>query len=285
MVTAFDGEGRPRGFTANSFSSVSLRPPLVSVCVANSALGFKAFRAAKSFAVNVLGEEQRELSAKFATRSADKFDGAEWRAEKDGAPLLAGAVAWFDCAAKRGMPCGDHRILIGEVLRFCAGEGAPLGYLRGAYIRPSLERRAAEAAGDARGVVGAIVEREDSVYLCESENGGGLSLPFVSGGAEGVAELRKFLRARGLECGFSFLYSVYAREGGGTVIVYRAHWKSGRAKRGGFYPLAALPSSRIGDAAVRSLLQRFAREHESGDHPLYVGDEIGGEVHSLRIAR
>ena len=274
VVAAFDGNHKPRGFTANSFASVSMHPPLVSVCLAKGAGSYEVFRAADYFSVNILGEKQRTVATRFATRREDKFDGIRWK-EQTGAPKLGGVAAWFGCAAKRKIPCGDHCILIGEVREFVASAAAPLGYLRGGYIRPELERRAQEAAATASGgsIIGVIIEKEESVYLQQS--GGGWTLPFASGG-----KLRAALRQCGLECDFGFLYSVYARASGGQAVVYRANFKSGAPMRGAFFPLDALPP--INDSAVRVLLRRFAKERQSGGHAVYVGDERAGAIHHLR---
>ena len=275
VVAAFDKKQNPRGFTANSFSSVSLRPPLLSVCIANGARAYDVFCGSEHFSVNILGEKQRALAAKFASRNRDKFESVKWR-EKNNAPALAGSIAWFGCKTKRRIPCGDHCILIGEVCGFSESGGAPLGYLRGGYVRPELERRAQAAANNKNGVVGVIVERGDAVYLRENENNA-LTLPFVRGGG-----LQNALRKLGMECDFSFLYSVYSRAEGGQAVVYRANWKSGEPSSGAFFALNKLPAARIGDAAVRVLLRRFAREKQSGEHQIYIGDERAGIVHGLR---
>ncbi|MGI9338974.1 MAG: alpha/beta fold hydrolase, partial [Gammaproteobacteria bacterium] len=273
VVAAFDGGRKPRGFTANSFASVSLHPPLVSVCLAKGAGSYEVFRAADYFSINILGEKQRNIAAKFAMRAEDKFDGVRWK-EQNGAPRIAAAAAWFGCAAKRNIPCGDHSILIGEVAAFAHTARAPLGYLRGAYIRPALERQAQEAAAEKGGnIIGAIVEKNERVFLRRGE--GGLTLPFASGG-----RLKQTLRGCGLECDFGFLYSVYARAGGGRAVVYRANWKSGAPAGGAFFALDDLPP--INDSAVRVLLRRFAAERKSGGHALYVGDETSGDIHHLR---
>lgn len=272
VVAAFDKARNPRGFTANSFASVSMHPPLLSVCLAKAAGSYDTFRTADAFSVSILGGKQRAIAARFAARNDNKFDGVSWT-EQNNAPRIGGAAAWFGCTAKRRIICGDHCILIGEVKAFAATARAPLGYLRGAYIQPALEWRALAAAAKGGNITGAIVEKEEKVYLQKGKKG--MTLPFASGG-----KLKESLRSCGLECDFGFLYSVYAKSGGGRVVVYRAEWKGGAPLRGGFFALDDLPP--IDDPAVRVLLRRFAAERKSGEHALYVGGEKTGAVHHLR---
>ena len=137
VVTAKDGNGTPLGFTANSFTSVSLDPPLVLVCLANSSKNYDAFIGAKGFAVNILAETQIPLSNTFASRVEDRFAEVDWRDGPNGSPILADVSAWFDCAMHKTVDAGDHVILIGEVKAFDANTTSGLGYARGAYVTPS----------------------------------------------------------------------------------------------------------------------------------------------------
>ena len=137
IVTACD-EGGPAGLTANSFTSVSLSPPLLLVCVNGASRSLAAIRRAGGFAVNILAEDQRDLSNRFAGPAEDRFAGIEWRPGPVGGPVLAGVCGWFDCRLHDEVRAGDHIILIGEVAGFDHPGGAPLGYARGGYFTPSL---------------------------------------------------------------------------------------------------------------------------------------------------
>ena len=141
VVTTAEG-GRPLGFTANSFSSVSLEPPLLLVSIANRSGNLAAFTRGLGFAVNILSEAQKDLSARFARPIEDRFEGVFWRKGPVGSPLIAGVSAWFDCTLEQAVPAGDHTILIGRIGGFEAGSAPGLGYYRGAYVTP-----AATAAG------------------------------------------------------------------------------------------------------------------------------------------
>ncbi|MEO1842425.1 MAG: flavin reductase family protein, partial [Pseudomonadota bacterium] len=99
VVTTRDDGGSPQGFTANSFTSVSLNPPLILVCIARSANCFPIFSSCKQFAVNILHEEQRVVSEIFATGTGDRFSTIDWQWSALQNPLLRGVVSWLDCRA------------------------------------------------------------------------------------------------------------------------------------------------------------------------------------------
>jgi flavin reductase (DIM6/NTAB) family NADH-FMN oxidoreductase RutF len=133
IVTCQGPDGEPVGMTANSFTSVSLDPPLVLWCPAKTATSTPAFTAATHFAVNVLGADQHHLSRQFATPADDKFLGVPMRPGASGAPILDGAVAAFECRTVAVHDGGDHLIMLGEVERFDAPGGAPLVFHSGLY--------------------------------------------------------------------------------------------------------------------------------------------------------
>jgi flavin reductase (DIM6/NTAB) family NADH-FMN oxidoreductase RutF len=134
IVTTLAPDGTPDGLTANSFTSVSLDPPLVLFCIARTATSWDAFAGAQAFAVHVLASHQRDLSARFASRVADKFEGIPWERGRGGVPVLAESLATFECAMHATHDAGDHRILIGRVEAFShQSSEAPLLYYAGAY--------------------------------------------------------------------------------------------------------------------------------------------------------
>jgi flavin reductase (DIM6/NTAB) family NADH-FMN oxidoreductase RutF len=135
VATVIDAAGVPHGLTVNSFTSVSLKPPLVLICVDYGSTVLPMFRAAAHFGVNVLREDQREISAKFARRGEDRFDGVVWRPGEAGVPLLEGALASFVCAMRQMVEAGDHAVLIGEVAGVEFSDGMPLLYFGSAYRR------------------------------------------------------------------------------------------------------------------------------------------------------
>ena len=133
VVTTCGEDGHRVGVTANSFTSLSLDPPLVLWCISATAPSLPAFQAATHFAINVLGANQHYLSRQFATAAEDKFAGVEFSEGPGGVPVLDGVLAHFVCRNVRQIEAGDHHILIGEIERFETGEGEPLVFHSGAY--------------------------------------------------------------------------------------------------------------------------------------------------------
>ncbi|QIE57355.1 flavin reductase family protein [Pikeienuella piscinae] len=134
IVTTIDAAGAPVGLTANAFTSVSLDPPLVLVCISRRSLSLSAFQRSGGFAVNILADDQQSLSDRFARRTEDRFSGVEWRPGPVGGPVLAGVCGWFDCRLHDQLAAGDHMILIGRVSGFDHNSQRPLGYSRGDYF-------------------------------------------------------------------------------------------------------------------------------------------------------
>jgi flavin reductase (DIM6/NTAB) family NADH-FMN oxidoreductase RutF len=133
VATVLDALGRPHGLTVNSFSSVSLEPPLVLICVGRNVTVADAFRAAEFFGINVLAADQREISDRFARKGLDRFANIPWRRGKTGSPLLAGVLASLECAVHQRIPSGDHEILVGEVVQAHVSEGSPLLFYASGY--------------------------------------------------------------------------------------------------------------------------------------------------------
>jgi flavin reductase (DIM6/NTAB) family NADH-FMN oxidoreductase RutF len=127
--------GRPAGFTATSFTSVSLSPPLVSFCLSREASAFPTVARAGHVAVHLLAEDQREVARTFATSHIDRFaHPTAWRPGPYGVPLLDGALAWLVCQVVEQVPAGDHAIVLAEpVLGHHAERGVPLLYHMGRY--------------------------------------------------------------------------------------------------------------------------------------------------------
>jgi flavin reductase (DIM6/NTAB) family NADH-FMN oxidoreductase RutF len=135
IASVTDPQGTPHGLTVTSFTSVSLDPPLILICLGHEASSIDVFRTASHFAINILGENQRDLSTRFARKGHDRFHGLEWRRGEYGAPLLEGVLAEIECALHRLVPAGDHDILIGEMLRARVHHGEPLVHYAGRYGR------------------------------------------------------------------------------------------------------------------------------------------------------
>ena len=137
VVSAVSPSGERVGFTANSFTSVSLDPPLVLVCVKSGAEGSGHVDQNGVFAVNILAADQEALSRHFASkdrpRGRDAFRGIGHRTSVTGSPVLDGVVGYLDCRLHERHTVGDHEILIGEVLALESTDREPLLFHRGGY--------------------------------------------------------------------------------------------------------------------------------------------------------
>jgi flavin reductase (DIM6/NTAB) family NADH-FMN oxidoreductase RutF/DNA-binding MarR family transcriptional regulator len=132
IITA-ESDGTSAGITANSFSSVSLDPPLVLWSVKKSSTSWPIFAASSSFAINVLAADQSSLAARFARSGTDKFKDVDWKAGKSGAPLLANVTAQFECSRRVEYEGGDHLIVVGEVTYFARYDRRPLVFTQGRF--------------------------------------------------------------------------------------------------------------------------------------------------------
>lgn len=127
-------DGRPHGFTANAFSSVSAEPPLLLLCVNRSAFSHSLISRAGFFCVNVLSLEQRTAAERFSRRDVDnRFDGISWAPGPTGAPVIDGTLSYFDCTLAEEHTAGTHTVFLGSVVGCGMAEGVPLGYFDGAY--------------------------------------------------------------------------------------------------------------------------------------------------------
>lgn len=136
VVTCLTDAGTPTGLTVNSFTSVSLDPPLLLVCLAKVAASAAALIAAQCFAVNVLQTGQQPASIRFATRDEDRFGTTPWACGECGSPILADSLGVFECERHAVYDGGDHHILVGQVVKASFDASLdPLLYFRGRYRR------------------------------------------------------------------------------------------------------------------------------------------------------
>lgn len=134
VVTTRDKAGRLHGITVSAFSSVSLEPPMVLICIDKTTGSHPAFEFGGTFVVNVLGEEQTHLSTHFASLIADKFDGIQYRETLDsGVPILEDALVNLECRLVSTFEGGDHSIFVGEIQNAIIKNGKPLLYFQGNY--------------------------------------------------------------------------------------------------------------------------------------------------------
>ena len=132
-VVTTEAGGVPFGMTVSAFTSLSLAPPLVLICIEKSARIHEAIPKAERFAVNILRAGQETVSNTFASRIEDRFDGLRVREGKLKIPILEDSLAIVECRLHASLPGGDHTIYVGEVVAAEISEGEPLLYFRSAY--------------------------------------------------------------------------------------------------------------------------------------------------------
>lgn len=136
LVTLSNARGEPMALTANSFSSVSLDPPLVLWSLQKSSEVYTQFAFGQQFAISVLNAEQEDLSVQYATRGDHLMSSEHYTPGNNGAPIVADSLASFECDLYASHDAGDHTILVGKVSRFnAAGSGDPLLFHCGSYGR------------------------------------------------------------------------------------------------------------------------------------------------------
>ncbi len=280
VVTVQDQDSNPLGFTANSFASVSLEPPLVLVCLANSSSNYATFANTAKFAINVLSETQIEVSNTFARPVDDRFATVDWQPGPNGSPILVGVSSWFDCDMFKTVDAGDHLILIGEVKAFDHNINPGLGYVRGAYVTPAAEAEALNRRTDM--VVSALIERDGQVLLL-GDDSGHLTIPTTDDLSDGTnAALTRLIHASGVQAEPGFVYSVYQDEARKHQhISFLCQASGGDPAKGVFTEISETTLMDIADPAICTMLERFAAESRIGNFGVYYGNEVSGQVKPL----
>ncbi|MFK7753756.1 MAG: flavin reductase family protein [Sedimentitalea sp.] len=270
VVTTRDAAGQLHGFTANSFTSVSLDPPLLLVCPGAHLSSYSAFTSAAHFALSILAEGQEDVANRYASRTGTRFEPGECDPDAQGCALIKGRAAGFSCHVTQSIPAGDHTVLIGAVDDFDISAQPGLGYGPNGYFSLAQERRA-DAATTRAGRVGVLLEHADHLYLGPDHD---LPWTTVPPGQGALSALRAALIGQGITADIGPVYSIYNAEDGTRCVVFRATCQSPPNLRP--VALSALPN--LPDAAVTDMLRRFATEHRARAYGLYVGDAHAGDV-------
>lgn len=277
VVTARDRAGQPVGFTANSFSSVSLDPPLLLVCPARSLSSFPVFESCTHFSVNILAEGQEDIANRFAGFGGDRFALTAWRSGIHDLPVIEGVAAQFSCQVFQSIPAGDHIILVGEILHIAASGRRGLGYANGRYFSLGMEREAASApAPGRRTVAGALIEHQGALLLNE-----GMPPSFDVADASNIrAALAQHLAEAGLAVELGRVYSIFDDRRTAEHFTYFEAQAMSNATGGlgDFTPIGTLRDLDSGGPHGK-MLARYQTESETGRFALYVGDEASGHIH------
>ncbi len=280
VITTRDAEGNPRGMTANSFTSVSLDPPLLLVCVGKGASSYPAFAEGQSFAVNLLHEEQKDVSNLFASKSADKFAAIAHDRVHTGAPILSDCLTWFDCTVHQRVEAGDHLVLIGQVRAFGTSPSAPLAFCRGRYAAVKDPLPPGWLSSSSM-ITNYLVESEGRLLLCRNDDGG-WALPHA---ARRIVDGRLPLPGGAslpLLPETSFLYSVFdIADGDPGHLVYRARLAGDAAdmslpEGARFFRFDELPYEQILTRETRTMLRRYVSESARRQFGIYVASPDGG---------
>ena len=287
VVTCLDSNNNPLGFTANSFTSVSLEPQLISICIDKDSFNIESFSIVGHFAVSVLSEDQQAISTTFATPNEDRFLNIEWDSKNTGSPVIKGAVAWFDCDTEQVISAGDHLILIGKVIAFDSTPKTPLMYLRGNYVNLGLEQKMRLAMENENTiiVVGALIEWQKKVLLLKDKTSGKLYFPSASrlGHIDDEQSLLGVLNKLSISISEHYLFSVFEKPLDKTsLIYYRAQAKEGSIEsQNNFYDFDAIPFDKLNDEASRIMLKRYIKERDLNAFGIFVGKESEGKIEAI----
>jgi len=281
VVTTTGPDKTPVGFTANSYTSVSLDPPLLLVCPAKSLGSFKLFESCSHFAINILNESQQKVSNIFASSEEDRFSQVGWLEDPFGCPVFTDVCTSFSCSVYDRVNAGDHIILIGRVESFSTTGKSGLGYSPDGYFSLELERRAKSLnLREHRASVGAIIEHEGAVLLCRTPDGH--EPPSVNARHAGsTSAIQQLFQESGLEVQIGPVYSIYDNSETNEFITwYRCHAATANTgSLGDYVPVQQLSSLTYANGAIASMMQRYVTEKTTGVFGLYTGDETRGDVH------
>ena len=286
IVTTCEIDGTPRGFTANSFTSVSLDPPLILICIGDFNESLELFKNSKHFSVNILSENQMDISNLFASPSSRKFENTKWTKGDLGSPIIKGALAWFECKNHDQISSGDHIILIGNVKSFKENSGLPLGYYSGNYITLNNEKSLVSAIEkNTKTILGLIIEKSNSILFYEDNKSNELSLPSIGSQGEqsNTSNLIEKFSGLGFKVKLDFVYSVYEDKSLNAVcIYYRCKDNAKPPKAYKYIKFEDIEWKKIKDKALIIMLKRYIEEANHGNFAIYMGDEKSGLTQTLK---
>lgn len=287
IVTTWGDDGLPRGMTANSFTSVSLDPPLLLVCIGKSASSYPAFRDAEAFAVNLLHEGQKDISSLFASKTSDKFGGVNHARVHTGAPVLKDCLTWFDCSVHQRIDAGDHIILLGRVHAFDTRPAMPLGFYSGRYmsVDPTLRQGVSPSHSM---LVGYLIEHDGKILLRQDDKGQ-WTVPVARQRRAGQVLQLGDNHSLPLRPNETFLYSVFdVGDHDPGFIVYRARLAEDDAAVSAplpdgyrYFAPGDLPWDDIPLKQLTGMLRRYVAERRDQRFSVYIDSIDGGRLTML----
>ena len=284
VVTTRAANGELVGFTANSFTSVSMDPPLLLVCPGKHISSFEVFNQASYFSVSVLAEGQEQISNTFASASDERFAQVAWHEDENNCALIDGAVATFSCKVHQRHLAGDHMVLIGEVLQLTCEEKPALGYCSSGYFSLGKEQQSdASGLDNYDGVAGAIVEHGGRILMSNATQPH--CVPTVKQApAQGArSAVQQLFSAEGLTVELGPVYSIYDDPAQQTRFTFfRARSITDEAGNlGAFETIPSIEKLSIDDTAQATMMDRFVAESRIKKFGLYVGSADVGDLHIL----
>lgn len=290
VVATRGAEGQLRAFTANSFTSVSLDPALVLVCLGKSSSSCNIFAEATSFSINILNGTQRDLSSGFGSREpATKYKALSSLVDAE-VPYVGGSLATMICDRYQVLDAGDHILLMGKITRFSFEEGQPLGFFRGSYV--ALGPAVAEIEQlEAPLMVGGILDIDGKVLLTRKRRSGDWQLPasFLPHGAKHSEVLSVLFGKLGVHANANLLYSLFQESGESpTTMMFSMDGSAlpaGHEAPDGsdvaFFGPEDKPWDIIQGDMKRGMLRRYFEERAAGRFGIYYDTADGGRVAAL----
>ena len=282
VVTTRGSDGTPVGFTCNSFTSVSLDPPMVLVCPGTFLSSYPVFTSARHFTVNILSEDQRAISNIFAGSKEDRFAQVPHSVDLNGMPVIEGALARFSCKTDRVIPAGDHSVLLGEVQEYIHNDGVGLGYVAGRYFSLGLEHTSAQAA-PVPVTCGAVIECGNGVLLEKTPDGHRPLQVSVAEAGNLRDSIADNLIARGVDAELHQVYSSYSDAKTGAKFTYFLGKTDADVTDPDIECVAVddLANLTFTRQSITNMMRRFAYEVRNRNFSLYLGDTDRGDIHTL----
>ncbi len=285
VVTTLDKNKVPVGFTANSFTSVSLDPPLVLVCVAQSAGLSAVFRRANAFAINILAAGQDAISNGFAHKDADRYSGVAWSAKTTGSPVLDDCAAWLDCKMHEIILAGDHVMLIGRIVDAEKTTRHPLGYYQGQYCAVDLPEETLSRLEHRESVhasTGILVDNNNQLLLVKQSDGR-YDVPRAQPSEDHETGINSAMRNLGIDVREKVLFTVVEGRHQQRLSIYYRCRTAERAtpENAEYFDLDALPLDNLSRPYLAEVLQRYTNEKQAGKFGIFVGVEHQGNLEDI----
>lgn len=278
VVTTMTQDGNPLGFTANSFTSVSISPALLLISIAKSSSNYAHFSTCQNFAINILSDNQKNVSNTFAKPSIDRFAEVEWSPSELNNPILHHVSAWFDCVTHQVIDAGDHTILIGKISNFSSSGSAGLGYYRGGYF--DLVNFPKELISGASTLITTLITHENKVLLIQDDKGL-WTLPHQQLGKLGAEKvLSSLFNQYQPEASANFIYSVYD-DNNHQYISFLCNSPSESPLQGKYFDIELIDTLELEDQALKSMLCRYRKEYALQAYGIYYGNHNEGTVKTI----